>query len=97
MIYLTLLLQMSRSGAKAETGEKKEGREKARLNPEFEGIGRQFVQTHYRRRSIQQEQRQVANRVAFLQKEHESTQHRLEQKQADLDRLMAVIDRKQAD
>jgi hypothetical protein len=30
-----------------------EGRESARINPEFAGIGKQFTQTHYRRRSIQ--------------------------------------------
>jgi predicted nucleic acid-binding Zn-ribbon protein len=88
---------MNKSGGKGESSDRKEEREKARLNPEFEGIGRQFVQTHYRRRSIQLEQKHAANRVAFLQKEHETTQKRLEQKQADLDRLMAVIGRKQAD
>jgi hypothetical protein len=88
---------MKQTPGKAEAGQGKEQREKARMNPEFEGIGKEFVQTHYRRRSIQVEQKQVANRVAFLQKEHETTQRRLEQKQADLDRLLAVIGRKQAD
>lgn len=86
-----------RSGGKAEGQKGQSSLEEARLNPEFVGIGRQFVQTHYRRRNIQLEQRQAANRVAFLQKEQEAAQRKLEQKQADLDRLMAVIGRKQAD
>lgn len=88
---------MSKDGGKVEAGKIQAAHDEARINPEFTGIGKQFVQTHYRRRSIQLEQRQAANRVAFLQKEHENAQRRLEQKQADLDRLMAVIDRKQAD
>jgi hypothetical protein len=49
----------------------KEEKERARLNPEFLGIGKEYVQTHNQRKNIQLEEKHVSNRVTFLQKEHQ--------------------------
>jgi hypothetical protein len=59
------------------------------------GIGRELNQTHLSRKNKQLEEKQLANRVGFLEKERDSADKNYSRKQRELEKLMAVIARKQ--